>query len=95
MINDEFKPHPPKQVETFVDLSAFFSGFMAWDLQKSTMHQEIQRLDHAFAQKLLAPHPDAGWWVFLFFLEEGQAVGFLLMEDIWFFPPGIHLEACI
>ena len=26
------------------------------------MFKEIQRLDHAFAEKLLAPHPDAGWW---------------------------------
>lgn len=83
-----------KHLSALVCFSAIlFSGFMAWDLQTSTMHQEIQKLDHAFAEKMLAPHPDAGWWVFVG--VDGKQLDFCWWKTSDFFPPGIHLEACI
>lgn len=82
MINDEFRPHPPKQVETFVDLSVFF--FRIHGLRFANQHHAPG--DSEIGSCLCPEVVSTASWcrLMFFFLEERQAVGFLLMEDIWF-----------
>lgn len=73
MINDEFRPHPPKQVETFVDLSVFF--FRIHGLRFANQHHAPgdSEIGSCLCPEVVST---ASWCRLMFFLRNGKQLDF-------------------